>query len=113
MRAYDSGRAAERPSGVLTRPCARVYNTVRRETRGIVFEDPLPTYPNGFPKEIVARFEEETGRKVIGNKPASGTRIIEELGPKQEESGAWILYTSADSVFQLAAHTKVIPLEEL
>jgi phosphopentomutase len=83
------------------------------EMMGIVLEDPLPTYPNGFPEEIVSRFEEETGRKVIGNKPASGTEIIEELGPKQEASGAWIVYTSADSVFQVAAHTGVIPLEEL
>ena len=83
------------------------------EMMGIVLEDALPTYPDGFPTEVIARFEEETGRRVIGNKPASGTRIIEELGPEQESSGAWIVYTSADSVFQLAAHTGVIPLEEL
>ncbi len=83
------------------------------EMMGIVLEEPLPTYPNGFPEEIIARFESETGRKVIGNKPASGTQIIEELGPEQEELGAWIVYTSADSVFQVAAHTGVIPLEEL
>jgi len=83
------------------------------EMMGIVLEEPLPTYPDGFPAEMISRFEEETGRKVIGNRAASGTRIIEELGPEQEESGAWIVYTSADSVFQVAAHTKVIPLEEL
>jgi phosphopentomutase len=83
------------------------------EMMGLVLEEPLPTYPNGFPEEIIARFEEETGRKVIGNKPASGTKIIEELGPEQESSGTWIVYTSADSVFQVAAHTGVIPLEEL
>jgi phosphopentomutase len=83
------------------------------EMMGIVLVEPLPTYPNGFPKEIISRFEEETGRKVIGNKPASGTEIIEELGPEQEESGSWIVYTSADSVFQVAAHTGVIPLGEL
>jgi phosphopentomutase len=83
------------------------------EMMGLVLEDPLPTYPDGFPEAIVRRFEEETGRGVIGNKPASGTRIIEELGPEQEEEGAWIVYTSADSVFQVAAHTNVIPLEEL
>jgi len=59
------------------------------------------------------RFESETGRGVIGNRPASGTRIIEELGPEQERTGAWILYTSADSVFQIAANTGVIPLDEL
>ena len=83
------------------------------EMMGIVSEDPLPTYPEGFPDEIISRFENETGRKVIGNSPASGTAIIEELGPEQQESGAWIVYTSADSVFQVAAHTGVIPLEEL
>ena len=83
------------------------------EMMGIVLEEPLPTYPDGFPEEIIGRFEKETGRKVIGNRPASGTQIIQELGPEQEASGAWIVYTSADSVFQVAAHTEVIPLEEL
>jgi phosphopentomutase len=83
------------------------------EMMGIVLEVGLPTYPSGFPAEIISRFEEETGRKVIGNRPASGTQIIEELGPEQEATGAWIVYTSADSVFQVAAHTEVIPLEEL
>lgn len=83
------------------------------EMMGLLLEDPLPTYPGGFPDEIIRRFEEETGRGVIGNRPASGTEIIEELGPEQEETGAWIVYTSADSVFQVAAHTGVIPLEEL
>ena len=83
------------------------------EMMGLVLEDPLPTYPEGFPEEIILRFEDETEREVIGNKPASGTEIIEELGPDQEKTGSWIVYTSADSVFQLAAHTDVIPLEEL
>ncbi len=83
------------------------------EMMGLILEDPLPTYPEGFPEEIIHRFEEETGRRVIGNRPASGTEIIEELGPEQEETGTWIVYTSADSVFQIAAHTGVIPLEEL
>jgi phosphopentomutase len=83
------------------------------EMMGLVLEDPLPTYPEGFPNEVLRRFENETGRAVIGNRPASGTQIIEELGPEQERTGAWILYTSADSVFQIAAHTGVIPLDEL
>src|SRR5215207_9529276 len=83
------------------------------EMMGTIIEEALPTYPDGFPEEIIARFERETGRKVVGNRPASGTEIIEELGPEQEETGAWIVYTSADSVFQIAAHTGVIPLEEL
>jgi phosphopentomutase len=83
------------------------------EMMGLVLEDPLPTYPEGFPNEVLRRFENETGRAVIGNRPASGTQIIEELGPEQEKTGAWILYTSADSVFQIAANTGVIPLDEL
>jgi phosphopentomutase len=83
------------------------------EMMGLVLEDPLPTYPEGFPDRVLRRFEKETGRGVLGNRPASGTRIIEELGPEQERTGAWILYTSADSVFQIAANTGVIPLVEL
>jgi phosphopentomutase len=83
------------------------------EMMGLVLEDPLPTYPEGFPEDVLRRFEKETGRGVLGNRPASGTRIIEELGPEQERTGAWILYTSADSVFQIAANTGVIPLDEL
>src|ERR671916_132170 len=83
------------------------------EMMGIILDEALPTYPEGFPEEVVTRFEKKTGRKVIGNRPASGTEIIKELGPEQERTGAWIVYTSADSVFQVAAHTGVIPLEEL
>ena len=83
------------------------------EMMGLILKDPLPTYPDGFPDDIISRFEQETERAVIGNKPASGTQVIEELGPEHERTGAWILYTSADSVFQLAAHTGIVPLEEL
>ena len=83
------------------------------EMMGLVLDDPLPTYPDGFPEDVLLRFEGETGRGVIGNRPASGTEIIEELGPEQERTGAWILYTSADSVFQVAANTDHIPLDEL
>ena len=83
------------------------------EMMGLILGDPLPTYPDGFSEDVLVRFEDETGREVIGNRPASGTEIIEELGPDQEKTGSWIVYTSADSVFQLAAHTGVIPLDEL
>jgi len=83
------------------------------EMMGLVLGDALPTYPNGFPEEIIVRFEDETEREVIGNRPASGTEIIEALGPDQEKTGSWIVYTSADSVFQIAAHTDVISLDEL
>lgn len=83
------------------------------ELMGLKIETPFLTYPNGFPPELIERFEEETGRRVIGNKPASGTEILDELGPRQMRTGEWIVYTSADSVFQIAAHEEVIPLEEL
>jgi phosphopentomutase len=83
------------------------------EMMGLPLEDPLPTYPDGFPEDVLTRFERETGRGVLGNRPASGTEIIAELGPEHERTGAWILYTSADSVFQVAAHTDVVPLDEL
>lgn len=83
------------------------------EIMGLKVSIPFQTYPDGFPAELIEQFEEQTGRKVIGNKPASGTEIIAELGEEQIKTGAWIVYTSADSVFQLAAHEEVIPLEEL
>ncbi len=83
------------------------------EMTGVVLQRPLPTYPHGFPPDLVERFEKAIGRKVIGNKPASGTEIIKELGEEHVRTGRPILYTSADSVFQVAAHQDVIPLEEL
>jgi phosphopentomutase len=98
---------------MVERSAAKATLAGHWEMMGLVLEDPLPTYPNGFPDEIILRFENETGRGVLGNKPASGTRIIEELGPEHEKTGSWIVYTSADSVFQVAAHTGVIPLREL
>ncbi len=98
---------------MVERSAAKATLAGHWEMMGLVLEDPLPTYPEGFPEEILRRFERETGRGVLGNRPASGTQIIEELGPEQERTGDWILYTSADSVFQVAAHTGLIPLEEL
>ncbi|HET8852569.1 MAG TPA: phosphopentomutase, partial [Ktedonobacteraceae bacterium] len=83
------------------------------EITGVVLQKPLPTYPHGFPADLVAAFEQAIGRKVIGNKPASGTEIIKELGEEHVRTGYPILYTSADSVFQVAAHQDVIPLAEL
>lgn len=83
------------------------------ELMGLTVTTPFHTYPDGFPDELIRRFEQETGRAVIGNKPASGTAIIDELGERQMETGAWIVYTSADSVLQIAAHEDVIPLDEL
>ncbi len=83
------------------------------ELAGLRIDKPFRTFPDGFPVALIRQFEDETGRSVIGNKPASGTEILDELGAEQMRSGAWIVYTSADSVFQLAAHEDVIPLEEL
>jgi phosphopentomutase len=83
------------------------------ELMGLKVEIPFNVYPDGFPDKLIKQFEEKTGRKVIGNKPASGTEILDELGEEQMKTGAWIVYTSADSVFQLAAHEEIIPLEEL
>ncbi len=83
------------------------------EMTGVVLHKPLPTYPHGFPPEVVEPFEKAIGRNVIGNKAASGTEIIKELGEEHVRTGRPILYTSADSVFQIAAHQDVIPLAEL
>ena len=83
------------------------------ELMGLTVSTPFHTYPDGFPDDLLRRFEQATGRPVIGNKPASGTAIIEELGEQQMATGAWIVYTSADSVLQIAAHEDVIPLDEL
>ena len=83
------------------------------EMTGVVLRQPLPTYPHGFPPEVVEPFEHAIGRKIIGNKAASGTDIIKELGEEHVRTGRPILYTSADSVFQVAAHQDVIPLDEL
>ncbi len=83
------------------------------EIAGVILEKPFPVYPKGFPRELVARFEKEAGVKTLGNYPASGTEIIAQLGEKHLETGEIILYTSADSVFQLAAHEEIIPLDRL
>ena len=83
------------------------------EIAGLILERPFPVYPQGFPPELVTAFEKRIGRKILGNKVASGTAIIDELGAQHLATGYPIVYTSADSVFQIAAHEEVIPLEEL
>lgn len=83
------------------------------EISGLVLEHPFPTYPKGFPNDFIKEFEEKVGRKTIGNYPASGTEIIKELGKEHVDTGNLIVYTSADSVFQIAAHEDVVPLDEL
>ncbi|KNF07424.1 phosphopentomutase DeoB [Gottschalkia purinilytica] len=83
------------------------------EISGIILDEPFPTFPNGFPSEIIKKFEKSIKTKILGNKVASGTAIIEELGEKHMETGYPIVYTSADSVFQIAAHEDIIPLNRL
>ena len=83
------------------------------EIAGLVSEHPLPTYPNGFPPEVISAFEEATGRRVICNKPYSGTDVIRDYGEEHLRTGALIVYTSADSVFQIAAHEGIVPIDEL
>ncbi len=83
------------------------------EIAGVVSPAPLPTYPEGFPREVLDAFTEATGRGWLCNLPYSGTDVIRDYGPEQLDTGKWIVYTSADSVFQVAAHEELIPLEEL
>src|SRR5579863_6772130 len=101
-----AGRLVERSKGKDT-------TTGHWEMMGIVTAQPFPTYPHGFPHDVIDPFMHKTGRGVIGNKAASGTEIIQELGEEHQKTGKWIVYTSADSVFQIAAHEETIPLEEL
>ena len=83
------------------------------EIAGVVSEKPLPTFPDGFPQELIDVFSKKTGRRVICNKPYSGTEVIKDYGKEHLETGALIVYTSADSVFQIAAHEDIVPPEEL
>ena len=92
---------------------AKDTSTGHWEMMGLIIERPFPLYPNGFPSEIIGVFEKAIGRKTLGNKAASGTEIIRELGEEHMRTGRPIVYTSADSVFQIAAHEDVIPVEEL
>ena len=101
-----AGRLVERSKGKDT-------TTGHWELMGVVTPQAMPTYPHGFPHDVIDPFMHRTGRGVLGNKPASGTEIIEELGEEHQRTGKWIVYTSADSVFQIAAHEETIPLEEL
>ncbi len=108
---------AERPTGAcarLTEKSMGKDTTIGHwEIAGIVSPDPLPTYPEGFPDEILEPFMEQTGRGVLANAPWSGTAVIDEYGPKHMETGDLIVYTSADSVFQIAAHEDIVPPEQL
>ncbi|OPJ56966.1 phosphopentomutase [Alkalithermobacter paradoxus] len=114
---FDAIESIDSPIGAFGK-CAEVSQgkdttTGHWEMVGLLVESPFKTFPDGFPTEIIQEFERKTGRKVIGNKPASGTAILDELGKEHMETGNVIVYTSADSVFQIAAHEEVVPLDEL
>jgi phosphopentomutase len=100
------GRMAERSPG-------KDSVTGHWEMAGIVLDRAFPTFPDGFPKDVIARFEQRIGRRTLGNYAASGTAIIDELGPEHMRTGDPIVYTSADSVFQIAVHEEIIPVPEL
>ncbi len=100
------GKMAEKSPGKDT-------TTGHWELAGIILDKPFPVFPNGFPAEFIAEYQKRIGREVLGNKAASGTQIIEELGAEHMRTQKPIVYTSADSVFQVAAHEEVIPLDEL
>ena len=101
-----AGRLLERSKGKDT-------TTGHWELMGVVTAEAFPTYPHGFPHDVIDPFMHRTGRGVLGNKAASGTEIIQELGEEHQKTGKWIVYTSADSVFQIAAHEETVPLDEL
>ncbi len=109
--------AAESPIGAYgkgaTHSPGKDTTTGHWEMAGVWLDQAFPTYPHGFPREIIAEFENQIGRETLGNKPASGTEIIKELGEEHVRTGKPIVYTSGDSVFQIAAHEEVIPIEEL
>ncbi len=98
---------------MLPRSSGKDSTTGHWEIAGLHLERPFPTYPHGFPSDVIDAFSKATGRPVIANCVASGTAVISEFAEEQQRTGAWIVYTSADSVFQVAAHEEWIPLEEL
>lgn len=117
IKPLDGLKAAEHPAGAfgkctLASP-GKDTTTGHWEMVGIILDKPFPTYPHGFPQEVMQAFEARIGRKTLGNRPASGTEIIKELGAEHQRTGWPIVYTSADSVFQVAAHERVISLDEL
>ena len=101
-----AGRLLERSKGKDT-------PTGHWELMGVVTPQAMPTYPLGFPDDVIDPYMNRTGRGVLGNKPASGTEVIQEFGEEHQKTGKWIVYTSADSVFQIAAHEETVPLDEL
>lgn len=113
MGAQDAVRADAGYGKMRERSCGKDTTTGHWEMSGVILDKPFPTFPNGFPKAFLDEFSARTRRPVIGNCTASGTEIIQRLGKQAVEEGALIVYTSADSVFQIAAHEEVVSVEEL
>ena len=113
----DCGTPAENPLGTFARlrelSRGKDTTTGHWEMAGIVSDHPMPTFPDGFPPKVIAKLETAFGRKIICNKPYSGTKVIHDYGEEHMKTGALIVYTSADSVLQIAAHKDIVPLEEL
>ena len=113
----ESGEKETAPEGAFLRLSelskGKDTTTGHWEIAGLVSEKAFPTFPNGFPSEVIGEFERRTGRKTLCNKPYSGTKVIADYGEEHIKTGALIVYTSADSVFQIAAHEDVVPVEEL
>lgn len=117
IRPFETLVAAAAPEGAYGKAAVasqgKDTTTGHWEMAGIILEIPFPTYPNGFPSDVMSAFESAIGRRTLGNYAASGTEIIQVLGEEHMRSGCPIVYTSADSVFQIAAHEQIIPLESL
>ena len=117
IEGVSCGRAAEKPEGAFCRLTERSLGkdttTGHWEIAGLVSETAMPTFPDGFPPELIAAMEKELGRKTLCNRPYSGTQVIHDYGREQLKTGALIAYTSADSVYQIAAHEDLVPVEEL
>src|SRR5258707_1827257 len=117
LHTLPSGASNEPHTGAFARmaeiSAGKDTTTGQWEMMGLVVKDPFRTYPNGFPPEVIEEYERRIGRKTLGNKAASGTVILDELGEEHVRTGSPIVYTSADSVFQVAAHEEIIPVEEL
>lgn len=113
----ETDLAVENPEGMVARlrekSMGKDTTIGHWEIAGMISPNPLPTYPNGFPEEVIKEFERRTGKKAIVNSTYSGTKVINDYGDEHVKTGALIVYTSADSVFQIAAHEEVVPLDEL
>lgn len=117
IRPIPGVEAAERPLAYYGKmqesSCGKDTMTGHWEMMGLYIDTPFPVFPEGFPEELIEQIKKKSGREVIGNRPTSGAEIIEELGEEHRTTGALIVYTSADSVLQIAAHEEIVPLDEL